>query len=200
MEYVLSIPALIAIVIGVINFKKAKRLKDAGEDYSKEKKTWIVALVVTLLLSCAVAAVSPEEEGKEEKTKTTVTQKKDTESKKDVPKKSGDNENKNLIVLKSGEKNEYYQERYLNKGTADEDLHHAYIVPAGTYKVENKGDKRTQVNVYKDEVKKTEEGFEEWADTKMVILLMQGESGKIIVDEGYFVDLDDPYNVTLEKK
>lgn len=88
----------------------------------------------------------------------------------------------------AGEAGDYGRPLTLNAGTEFEDNTIGYFVPAGTYSVKNIGEYRTQVNVYKNEINVTSEGWEEWADGGCVVLQV-GESKEIVVWDGYFLDI-----------
>ncbi|MCI1305639.1 MAG: hypothetical protein LKG40_05370 [Lachnospiraceae bacterium] len=108
-------------------------------------------------------------------------------------------ENSNLTIeITAGELGEYGKDLVLNEGTEFEDKTIGYFVPTGTYKITNIGDYRTQVNVYKNEKNKTDEGWEEWADGKSEALDVNA-SVEMTVDDGYFVNVDEPSHILLEK-
>ena len=100
------------------------------------------------------------------------------------------------IELVAGEMGEYGQERVVNAGTDFEETVFCYYVPSGTYTVTNMGDNPTQVDVLKDELVITEEGWEEWADAEAYLIQID-ESCEISVPEGYFIELDVPAHIGL---
>lgn len=102
------------------------------------------------------------------------------------------------LEIEAGEAGEYGQELVLGEDTEFPDYTIGYFVPAGTYKVTNIGDYPTQVNVYKNEKHVTEEGWEEWADGKSERLEVDA-SVEMTVSEGYFINVDEPSYISIEK-
>ena len=115
---------------------------------------------------------------------------------KDIVEDTGDKDES--IELIAGQTGEYGKELVLNEGTEFEDKTIGYFVPAGKYEVTNIGDHMTQVNVYKNEKNVTDEGWEEWKDTH-VDLLDVNETKEITVDDGYFINIDDPSHIKIKK-
>lgn len=112
---------------------------------------------------------------------------------------SRDTTSNNLTFeIVAGAPGEYGQELVLNEGTEFEDKTIGYFVPTGTYKITNIGNYQTQVNVYKNEKTKTSEGWEEWADGKSELLAVNA-SVEMKVEDGYFINVDEPTKISLEK-
>ncbi len=128
----------------------------------------------------------------------TVAENKTEGSKEETPEESSkENTSDAGIELIAGETGEYGKELVLNEGTEFEDKTIGYFVPSGMYEVKNIGDHMTQVNVYKNEKKTTEEGWEEWADTN-VELLDVNETKEMKVEEGYFFNIDEPSHILIK--
>ncbi len=112
-----------------------------------------------------------------------------TETTENVETKESEQEEKLVIELVAGEQGEYGKMITYNKGTEFEENFYAYYVPVGTYIVTNTGKYMNQINVYSDETKITEEGWEEVAEVGMVKLLDVGKSDTITVEEGQHIDI-----------
>ena len=102
------------------------------------------------------------------------------------------------FVLVAGEAGEYGELFTVNKGNEFEETYYVYRVPSGTYKVTNVGDYMSQVNVYSDELKKTEEGWDEYAETFAVELLDVNKSATITIGEGQHIHIDEPSEFKFE--
>lgn len=100
--------------------------------------------------------------------------------------------------LKAGEPGEYGKEYIYNEGTEFEDKNYVYFVPYGTYKITNIGDYMTQVNVYSDEKRITEEGWEEPAGTECKLIDV-GETIEMTVYKDYHIDINEPTYISLEQ-
>lgn len=103
------------------------------------------------------------------------------------------------IVLISGEAGAYGEMFTTNKGTEFEETYYIYHVPAGTYLVTNTGEYTSQFNVCSNEIVLTEEGWEEPAEILKPLLLDVGSSETISIPSGFYVDIKEPSNFTLEK-
>ena len=186
---------LVALVACIVFFKKSGKEKKQGLDNAKSKKTALIALAVAVV-SFIIVGLSGSGESKPADTSTaTETTSEQVETTPAEPEATA----QEAIEIVAGEMGEYGQERTLNAGTDTEDTIIAHFVPAGTYDVTNTGSNTTQVNVYKDEVVKTDAGWEEWADVGGVVLIDAGETKSITVDEGYFVNVDAPASISLVK-
>ncbi len=93
-------------------------------------------------------------------------------------------EEKLKFTICTGELGEYGACVTLNKGKTDEIKRIYYHVPAGTYKVSNDNKYMQQLNIYSDETRITEEGFEEPAEIFGVELLEPFESVTITIKDG----------------
>ncbi|MBR4360448.1 MAG: hypothetical protein IKP32_07515 [Clostridia bacterium] len=91
----------------------------------------------------------------------------------------------------------YGKTRIMDKGTEFERIMYQQFVPTGKYIATNVGGTgAVQVSVYKNEISITPEGWEEYTPGKCnPIVLMQGESGEIIVYENEFIKLSDGDNI-----
>lgn len=106
----------------------------------------------------------------------------------------------NQIDLVAGELGEYGQRIVLNEGTDFPDTNYCYFVPAGKYQITNTGEYPTQIDVNKNE-KKTEtdsdgNNYEVWAEGTPYLLDV-GESKEITVNEGYFIEIEEPTHLLL---
>ncbi len=102
-----------------------------------------------------------------------------------------------IIDIKAGEKGEYGQDIVLNEGTDLEDKTIAYFVPVGKYLVKNVGSYMSQINVYKNEINVVD-GWEEWADGYAELLDVNATK-EITVEEGYFINVDEPAHFEMSK-
>jgi len=93
------------------------------------------------------------------------------------------------FVLTAGEAGEYGKLVTYNKGTEFEETFYVFYIPEGTYTVTNKGKYMSQVNVYSNETRTTEEGWEEPAEVGDVKLLDVGKSATITVAAGQHIDI-----------
>lgn len=106
----------------------------------------------------------------------------------------------NQIDLVAGEMGEYGQRIVLNEGTDFPDTNYCYFVPAGKYQITNAGEYPTQVDVNKNE-KATEtdadgNNYEVWAEGTPYLLDV-GETKEITVNEGYFIEIEEPTHLLL---
>ena len=106
----------------------------------------------------------------------------------------------NQIDLVAGEMGEYGQRIVLNEGTEYPDTNYCYFVPAGKYQIANVGEHPTQVDVNKNE-KATETDsdgnkYEVWAECTPYLFDV-GETKEITVNEGYFIEIEEPTHLLL---
>ncbi len=194
MATIFTIVFLLALIACIVFFIKSGKLKKAGQDNSQAKKTAFICLGVALV-SFIIVGLSPAPKAKEQtETPATNTPAETTETAETETKT--ETEEKPTIVITAGEKGEYGQDLVLNAGTDMADEVIGYFVPVGTYEITNNGEYMTQVNVYKNEVNKTDDGWEEWADGKVERLDI-GETKTITIEDGYFVNVDEPAKITL---
>ena len=90
-----------------------------------------------------------------------------------------------------GEVGEYGSEITLNAGTELEETRLVYHIPAGTYVVTNKGKNMNQFNVYSDEVTKTDEGWEEPAESVFVKLIDVDSSEEFTITDNQYIYVTD---------
>jgi len=102
------------------------------------------------------------------------------------------------FVLVAGEAGEYGTEIAFNKGTADEIKRIVYHIPLGTYKVTNTGEYMNAVYVYSDEIHKTEEGFEEPAESFFGKTVDINKSVEVTIDDGQNVYIPEPGKFKFE--
>ncbi len=96
------------------------------------------------------------------------------------------------FVLTAGEAGEYGKLITYNKGTEFEETFYAFYVPEGTYTVTNTGKYMSQINVYSNETRITEEGWEETSEAFDVKLLDVGKSDTITVGVGQHIEIAEP--------
>jgi len=108
------------------------------------------------------------------------------------------------FILMDGEKGEYGVEVVLNEGTEFEEHEITYKIPAGTYTVENLGDKgAVQISVFCGGPEKNGEWEEFVKDDNCAnpIVVMAGESKDLEIKESQFVVFsDDSSNIQFIKK
>lgn len=109
-------------------------------------------------------------------------------------------EEKLMIELVAGEEGEYGTPITFNKGTEFEETVIAYHIPAGEYTVTNMGDYMDQFNIYSDETQKTEEGWEEPAESVFVKLIDVGTSEDFTIEDGQYIKIVEPGKFKIEQK
>lgn len=108
-------------------------------------------------------------------------------------------EDQSGIELVAGEKGEYGEPYTVNKGTEFEENYIVYRVPAGTYTVTNTGDYMSQFNVCSEELRVTDAGWEEPAETFYCIPLDVGQSDTVKIEEGQIIEIHEPDKFTLKE-
>lgn len=109
-------------------------------------------------------------------------------------------EEKLVIELVAGEQGEYGTPITFNKGTEFEETVIAYHIPAGEYTVTNTGTHMDQFNIYSDETHKTEEGWEEPAESIFVKLIDVGASEDFTIEDGQYIKIVEPGKFKIEQK
>ena len=121
------------------------------------------------------------------------------ESESDAPQDIGETPDE-IITLIAGEQGEYGKEIIVNDGTEFREDYYGYFVPGGNYIATNIGAYPTQISVYDpDGLRKTEEGWEEFAIFGDILLLAVGESGSVTIPDGWFIELHEPARLTLTR-
>ena len=156
------------------------------------KKWWFWVIIVLVVLSVGIGSKGDDETGKE----TTLS----VETTKDLTTTESHYDETLVFELIAGEQGDYGKMITYNKGTEFEENFYAYYVPAGVYRVTNVGKYMSQINVYSDELSKTEEGWEEPAEVFSVKLLDVSKSDYIEVKEGQHIEIAEPSNFKLEKQ
>lgn len=109
-------------------------------------------------------------------------------------------ESADIIDLVAGELGEYGQKITLNENTDFPDTNYCYFIPAGTYTIKNIGDNPTQVDITKNEKKADKDAdgntIEYWAEVNPC-LIKENESAEVTIDEGYFIEIEEPAHITL---
>ena len=96
------------------------------------------------------------------------------------------------FTITAGEAGDYGTLITYNQGTEFEETFYAYYIPYGTYKVTNKGDYMTQINVYSDETSINENGWEEPVSIS-IVKLVDVECFEIItVEDGQHIEILEP--------
>lgn len=109
-------------------------------------------------------------------------------------------EEKLVIELVAGELGEYGTQITFNKGTEFEDTVIAYHIPAGEYTATNIGEYMDQFNIYSDEIHKTEEGWEEPAESVFVKLIDVGATETFAIEDGQYIKIVEPGKFKIEQK
>ncbi len=109
-------------------------------------------------------------------------------------------EEKLVIELVAGEQGEYGTPMTFNKGTDGEVTIIAYHIPAGEYTVTNIGTHMDQFNIYSDETHKTEEGWEEPAESFFVKLIDVNASESFTIEDGQYIKVVEPGKWKIEQK
>lgn len=109
-------------------------------------------------------------------------------------------EQKLVIELVAGVQGEYGTPITFNKGTEFEETVIAYHIPAGEYSATNMGKYMTQFNIYSDETRKTEAGWEEPAETVFVKLIDVGSTVDFIIGDDQYIKIDEPDKFKIEQK
>ena len=105
------------------------------------------------------------------------------------------------IELIAGELGEYGNIVVLGADTDFPDTNYCYVVPVGTYTVTNIGDYRTQVDVNRNELATDVDSdgneYEYWADCTPYLIEV-GATQEISIEEGYFIEIEEPTHLLLE--
>lgn len=209
--------AFVVFVIFLVRFFINKK---RGNDNSLNKKIWIVSLIVFILAFIITGIITPspkeeaqvvvnesQEENAQESTMIETIESKETVANESTASKKEESEpgsieetaeesiseTTEMIELIAGELGDYGKEIVMNEGTDLEEKMIVYYVPAGKYKVENLGDYRTQVNVYKGFEKNKESGYDEYTDSGDIVVLNKGEKGDIEVPDGWYIEIHDSH-------
>ena len=117
---------------------------------------------------------------------------KDSESEEPAPAKA-------IYDLTAGETNEYSWDFVADNGDGTTYTKHGFVIPAGTYKVDNLDSKyATQVTAYSKETM-YEDGVEYPAESAP-ILVFAGEAKTLEVPEGWWVYITEPAHVLLTEQ
>lgn len=108
--------------------------------------------------------------------------------------------NKLEFELVAGEQGDYGKIITYNKGTEFEENFYAYYIPAGTYTVTNVGKYMDQINVYSDQIKKSEDGWEEPAEVYVVKMIDVNKSEMITVENGQHIEIAEPAHLKFEQQ
>ena len=157
-------------------------------------KQKLLATLLCLLLVVALSACSSETTTTAETTSTPD----EVTSTPDIV--GTEQEGKLVFELVAGEQGEYGKMITYNEGTEFEENFYAFYVPAGTYTVTNVGEYMSQINVYSDEIQKTEEGWDEPAEAFFVKLLDVNKSETVTIEEGQHVEIAEPANFKFEQQ
>ena len=109
-------------------------------------------------------------------------------------------EEKLVFELVAGEQGEYGTPMTFNKGTDGEVTIIAYHIPAGEYTVTNIGTHMDQFNIYSDGTHKTEEGWEEPAESFFVKLIDVNASESFTIEDGQYIKVVEPGKWKIEQK
>lgn len=150
----------------------------------------ILILIVVFVLSLAVRGGGKRQTSDKAASAPTVT---DTTENAEV-------EEKKVIELIAGEQGEYGTIVTFNKGTEFEENIIAYHIPAGNYTVTNIGKHMDQFNIYSDETRKTEEGWEEPAEGFFVKLIDVGATEDFSIADGQYIKIVEPGKFKIERK
>ena len=100
------------------------------------------------------------------------------------------------IVLKSGEIGEYGTNETLDNEEVKEYI--AYHVPPATYSVSNDGDNLAFIVVYKDGTQENEDGIiEQIMSDQLPVSIEAGDTGKVTVGEGEYIELNGDTTISL---
>ncbi len=102
--------------------------------------------------------------------------------------------------LVAGEQGDYGKIITYNKGTEFEENFYAYYIPAGTYTVTNVGKYMDQINVYSDQIKKSEDGWDEPAEVYVVKMIDVNKSEVITVENGQHIEIAEPAHLKFEQQ
>lgn len=157
------------------------------------KKWWFIAIIGIVLLSAIF-------DSNEEENKTTTETPSVVETTENEVAEETKQEEKLVIELVAGEQGEYGTPITFNKGTDGEVTFIAYHIPAGEYTVTNVGTHMDQFNIYSDETHKTEEGWEEPAESFFVKLIDVNASETFIIEDDQYIKVVEPGKWKIEQK
>lgn len=157
------------------------------------KKWWFWAIVVVVVLS-AMFGSNEEETKPTDDTSSAIVETTET------PSEEKEQEEKLVFELVAGEQGEYGTPMTFNKGTDEEVTIIAYHIPAGEYTVTNIGTHMDQFNIYSDEIHKTEEGWEEPAESFFVKLIDVNASESFTIEDGQYIKVVEPGKWKIEQK
>lgn len=163
------------------------------------KRWWFWLLILGLLGSCGKKDEAPagKQDGFGSSQETSVDNNKEVEPEEPEPEPPVDEPFR--IELVAGEKGEYGEPYVVNKGTEFEESYIVYRVPVGTYAVTNIGEYMNQFTVYSEELRVTEAGWEEPAETFACLLLDVGETGTVKIENGHIIEIHEPGKFVLEE-
>lgn len=105
-----------------------------------------------------------------------------------------------VFNLVAGQQGDYGKMITYNKGTEFEENFYAFYIPAGTYKVTNVGEYMSQLNVYPNEIVKTENGWEGHADGGFAKLLDINCSAIVTIAEDQHIEIAEPSRFQFEQQ
>lgn len=192
----------IAFIVFVVFAVKVRKNKKRGESGKKNLRICIVALVLCVVFAFGSSGGTKQSTDNtargEADVETETETSREENSKSDSTEDNLDKQENTSFELLAGTAGAYGREVILNEGTEFEDKEIGYFVPAGTYKITNVGDYPSQVTVYNNETHVTEEGWEEWTDGNAQRLEVN-ESVEMTVEDGYFISINEPTHLSLEK-
>lgn len=151
----------------------------------------LLALCMTAVLILSLAACSGELEETGENTPVSVAAK--TEE-------NVTTDEKKTIELIAGEQGEYGTLIIFNKGTEFEEEIIAYHIPAGEYTVTNVGKHMDQFSIYSDEIHKTDDEWEEPAESVFVKVIDVGATEDFTIEDGQYIKIVEPGKFRIEQK
>ncbi|MBR1796839.1 MAG: hypothetical protein IJ757_02310 [Clostridiales bacterium] len=195
---ILGCTALIGLILAIIDLKK-----DDGKNKLLSKISLGICGIWLIIAICAnigrrnrenvetvettinIASESSPEETFIEETETTASE-----------------TNESLFIdIVAGELGEYGDIVVLGANTDFPDTNYCYVVPTGTYIVSNVGNYMAQVDVIRNELATDVDfdgnEYEYWVDSTPYLLDV-GATEEITINEGYFIELEEPSHITLE--
>lgn len=157
------------------------------------KRWWFIVIVGIVFLS---TIIDPNKEKNESITETPTF----TETIENEVAEETKQEDKLVIELVAGQQGEYGTPITFNKGTTEEVTIIAYHIPAGDYTVTNIGTHMDQFNIYSDETHKTEEGWEEPAESVFVKLIDVNASESFTIANDQYIKVVEPGKWKIEQK
>ena len=187
--------------------KKSKRCPMCGAKNKKPvyKRWWFWFLILALLGSCGKKDEEPtsKQDAFGSNQETVISDNNEVEPEITEPEQEDETvpsiEEPFRIELVAGEKGEYGEPYAVNEGTEFEENYFVYRVPAGTYTVTNTGEYMNQFNVYSEELRVTDAGWEEPAETFACLLLDVGETGTVKIEDGQIIEIHEPGKFMLEE-